>query len=506
MPERRVWNGSPPHDTGAFDPASLRPRPSAGRWRLGAEAVYFFCGAMVVSILFFMPVFPVFALIDWIDDPELFSWLQGDTTPMRLSKYFLMALPASAVLIVCTALISAGIRWAVLPKLKAGSWPVHSRVYCSKWLVNQIQETSLHVLHGVYATVFAPFWYRLLGAKVGRDAEISTALGVVPDMLTLGDETFIADAVLLGDEEIDGGWITMQPTVISRRSFVGNGAYVPDGTVLPENVLIGVHSRVPDNARLNSGDTWLGSPPINLPAREQTQGFPEHLTFRPSPWRRIVRMLVESFRIVAPHAIVISVGYTIVLNEMPQAGAGKWGEVAVALTLGGLWFGLGTFAFVWVLKWLLIGRYRRRSAPMWTAFVWLSEAVTNLYEGLAVPNFLRYLRGTPWLPVALNLMGARIARGVYLDTTDITEFDCVRIGAYSELNALSCPQTHLFEDRVMKIDQVEIGNHVTLGARSAVLYGASVGDGAQLGPLTLVMKGENIPPHSSWRGCPAAPG
>ena len=78
---------------------------------------------------------------------------------------------------------------------------MHSNLYCSKWLVNQIQESSLSVLHGVYATVFAPFWYRLLGAKVGRDAEISTALGVVPDMLTLGDETFIADAVMLGDEQ-----------------------------------------------------------------------------------------------------------------------------------------------------------------------------------------------------------------------------------------------------------------------------------------------------------------
>jgi serine acetyltransferase len=64
----------------------------------------------------------------------------------------------------------------------------------------------------------------MLGAKVGKGAEISTALGVVPDMLTLGDETFIADAVLLGDEQIDRGWMTMHPTVVSRRSFVGNGA------------------------------------------------------------------------------------------------------------------------------------------------------------------------------------------------------------------------------------------------------------------------------------------
>ena len=163
---------------------------------------------------------------------------------------------------------------------------------------------------------------------------------------------------------------------------------------------------------------------------------------------------------------------------MPLAEAGRWGAVALDLAAGGVLFGLAAFACVALFKWLAVRRYGRRAVPMWTPFVWLSEAATNLYEGIAVPWFLRYLRGTPWLPPALGLLGARIGRGVYLDTTDITEFDCVHIGAHSELNALCCPQTHLFEDRVMKIDHVRIGSRVTLGARCTVLYGAQVGDGA----------------------------
>jgi non-ribosomal peptide synthetase-like protein len=81
----------------------------------------------------------------------------------------------------------------------------------------------------------------------------------------------------------------------------------------------------------------------------------------------------------------------------------------------------------------------------------------------------------------------------------------VSIGDYSELNAQACPQTHLFEDRIMKIDHVNIGSRVYMGPRSAVLYSAVVGDNAKLGALTLVMKGEHIPPATGWRGCPAAP-
>ncbi|MDY7579641.1 amino acid adenylation domain-containing protein [Herbaspirillum sp. RTI4] len=501
VPAGRIWRGSPARDIGAFVATTVRP--AVTKRRLAGESVFFLFGAMLVTTLFFMPVFPSFILIDWFDDDK-FSWMQTNNVFLQLIKYFVLSFPATAVLIVCTALLSAAVRWTVLPRMKAGSWPIHSRIYCCKWLVNQIQESSLNVLHGVYATIYAPFWYRMLGAKVGRGAEISTALGVVPDMLTLGDESFIADAVLLGDEHIDGGWMRVQPTVISRRSFVGNGAYIPDGTTIPENVLIGVHSSVPAAGAMREGDTWLGSPPIHLPAREEVTGFSERLTFRPSIARRLGRGLVEALRIITPHAIVIAVGYTTVLNLMPAAGDGRWGEVIFYLTLAGLLYGIGTFCFVLILKWVLIRRYSTSSVPMWTPFVWLSEGITNLYEGIAVPNFMRYLRGTPWLPVAFNLLGCHIGKGTYMDTTDLTEFDCVHIGAHSELNALVCPQTHLFEDRVMKIDHVHIGQRVYMGPRSAALYGARVGDGARLGPMTLVMKGEYIPAGSSWRGCPAA--
>ena len=186
----------------------------------------FLIGAVLIAVLFFMPVFPTFMLIDWLDIPEISvrplvdagSISDWQAFGLRLVKFFLLALPASGVFIFATVLLSAFIRWALLPKMKAGSWPIHSNRYLAKWLVSQIQESSLAVLHGIYATIYSAAWYRLLGAKVGKETELSTALGVVPDMLTLGDECFIADAVMLGDEHIDGGWMTVQPTVVSRRS------------------------------------------------------------------------------------------------------------------------------------------------------------------------------------------------------------------------------------------------------------------------------------------------
>jgi non-ribosomal peptide synthetase-like protein len=359
------------------------------------------------------------------------------------------------------------------------------------------------VLHGLYASMFAPTWLRLMGAKVGRGAEVSTAAGIVPDLLSLGDYSFIADGVMLGDEEQRDGWMVLRPTSIGNRSFVGNGAYVSDGAAVPDDVLIGVQTRTPDNGQLKSGQMWIGSPPLLLPARECLSGFDDSLTFHPSRMRRLGRGIVEALRIVLPLAVVIAAGYLIIQLVMPIAGEEKWLQMAAALALAGCLFGLGSFLLVVVLKWTLIGRYRPLAAPMWTPFVWLSEAVTNLYESLAVPNLLNFLRGTPMLPWALRLLGAHIGKGVYLDTTDVTEFDCVTIGDEAELNSMCGPQTHLFEDRVMKIGLVEIGAGVTIGPSSTILYDTQIGDRAQLGPLTLVAKGERLPADTCWEGSPA---
>ncbi len=504
IPDGEIWEGAPARPSGEAH-ESLPPRPPISLARQWALAACFAATAVLVSVLFFLPTFPAFMLIDWMDAHTLDVFDSEPNALVAFGFFFLLAVPASALFVALTMLVTAGL-CRLLPRQVAGMTSVHSLAFWRKRFVTMILDSSLRVLHGLYASVFAPAWLRLLGVRVGRHAEVSTAEGMVPELLSLGDDSFIADGVMLGDEEIRGGWMILQPTRIGHRSFVGNGAYVPDGAAVPDDVLIGVQTRTPKNEQLRSGQTWMGSPPLLLPEREKLTGFPESLTFRPSPGRRVGRGLVEGLRIVLPLAVVIAAGYLIVVLVMPLAEDNGWGlQVAAALSLAGCLFGLASFLLVVALKWLLTGRYRPRVAPMWTPFVWISEAVTNLYESLAVPNFLDILRGTPMLPWALRLLGARIGRGVFLNTTDLTEFDCVRIGDEAELNAWCGPQTHLFEDRVMKIGAVDIGARVTVGTRTTILYDTKIGEEVQLGPLTLVAKGERLPAGTRWEGSPAAP-
>jgi non-ribosomal peptide synthetase-like protein len=153
------------------------------------------------------------------------------------------------------------------------------------------------------------------------------------------------------------------------------------------------------------------------------------------------------------------------------------------------------------IKRLLIGRFRPSVTPLWCAYVWRNEIVNGVFESLAA-NAMSPLLGTPFAAPCLRMMGCKIGRWVYLHTTLFSEFDLVKIGDNAALNLGTTIQTHLFEDRVMKADSLEIGDGCSIGNMSVVLYGAKMLCGSSLGPLSLLMKGETLAPSTRWQGIP----
>ena len=67
----------------------------------------------------------------------------------------------------------------------------------------------------------------MMGAKIGKDSEISTNIAGRYDIVDIGDKCFIADEVILGDEDIRRGWMHLAKVQTGSRVFVGNDAVVP---------------------------------------------------------------------------------------------------------------------------------------------------------------------------------------------------------------------------------------------------------------------------------------
>ena len=101
------------------------------------------------------------------------------------------------------------------------------------------------------------------------------------------------------------------------------------------------------------------------------------------------------------------------------------------------------------------------------------------------------------------MLGCKIGKEVCLYTTQVTEFDLVKIDDYSALNDNCTLQTHLFEDRVMKMSYVNIGKQCSVGGMAVVLYDSIMEDGSSLEPLSVLMKSETLPANTSFVGAPA---
>jgi non-ribosomal peptide synthetase-like protein len=261
---------------------------------------------------------------------------------------------------------------------------------------------------------------------------------------------------------------------------------------------------MPDSLKTQVDETWFGSPAISVPARQRIQ-MGEFFTYRPPRSYIVRRAIFEAFHTSLPTAIFITFGYmTADMMSEPLEAGNPLGALGIFL-LSGVAIAVVLVIVAAAIKWLLMGAYKPIHKPMWSWWAMRTEAVAVLYGGLVGKASLEFARGTPFLPMALRVFGAKIGRGVYMDSTDVTEFDCIRIGDFAVLNDHAVLQTHLYEDRIMKVGRIEVGQGVTVGTSTKVLYDTKVGDYARLGSLTVVMRGESIPGHTEWEGAPAIP-
>jgi non-ribosomal peptide synthetase-like protein len=413
----------------------------------------------------------------------------------------LMATPlAGLIFVVATCLVILGAKRAVMPNARPGIYPHYSWFGFQKWTADQLMFLSLTLTNSLYATLYVLPWLRALGARIGPRSEVSTVSHVDPDLLTLGSETFVADIASVGAATYHNGWVALARTEVGNRTFLGNASMIRSGT-LPDHCLIGVQSVVPREG-VRAGSSWLGCPAIFLPRREAAPSFAERLTYKP-PFRLLAyRLFVELFRSVLPASLFYALGTTVTTlgSRLPL-------HTTAAAVLAMPWLYLVSAAALTlvavVLKWAIVGRYHPRVEPLWAPFVRHSELITGVYEGFVVPALAMLVTGTPWIGTILRLFGVHMGNRVYCETTFTTEFDLLRVGDDAVIGRAASLQTHLFEDRVMKMSTVTVGRGAEIGARSVVLYDATVGEYANLDALSLAMKGEVIPPSTNWRGIPA---
>ncbi len=137
--------------------------------------------------------------------------------------------------------------------------------------------------------------------------------------------------------------------------------------------------------------------------------------------------------------------------------------------------------------------------------MWRNELSDTFVETVAAPWFARAASGTPVMNLWLRALGAHVGRGTWCETYWLPEADLVTLGDGCTVNRGCVVQTHLFHDRIMRMDTVVLEPGATLGPHCVALPAARLGSGATVGPASLVVRGDEVPGSTRWQGNPIRP-
>ncbi|GGN18484.1 Pls/PosA family non-ribosomal peptide synthetase [Streptomyces fuscichromogenes] len=480
IPTGQRWAGAPAVKLGKAKRNWPKQRPQRGTyWRvmygltgLGLSALPVLAGgaALLVAGRFVAP------------GDGLAAALRGAAAAL-VPATLAFGLAYALLILVSVRLLSLGLR--------TGTYPTHSRTGWQAWTVSQLMDRSRETLFPMYAGLITPVWLRLLGMRIGKGAEVSTVLAL-PSLTTVGEGAFLADDTLTAPYELGGGYVRIGRAEIGRRAFLGNSGMTAPGRSVPDGGLVGVLSATPKKAK--KGTSYLGLPPVKLP-RSAADGD-QSRTYEPPARMLWARALVETCRIVPVLCSVALAGLTVAA----LCALGVWAPLLSGLVL----LGAGAVAgLVSVLaKWVLVGRHRSGEHPLWSSFVWRNELADTFVEVLAVPWLAGSVPGTPLMTAWLRGLGARIGKGVWVESYWLPETDLVTLEDAATVNRGCVLQTHLFHDRILRTDTVVLREGATLGPGGIVLPGSTVGARTTLGPASLVMAAESVPDDTRWLGNP----
>lgn len=130
----------------------------------------------------------------------------------------------------------------------------------------------------------------------------------------------------------------------------------------------------------------------------------------------------------------------------------------------------------------------------WVRYI-ISIHLVRLFAG-------SFLRATPLWAFYLRLNGARLGRGVYVNSLAVSDHNLLEFDDHVVIGDGVHLSGHTVERAVVKTAPVRLGKGVTIGIGSVVGIGVEAGPGAQVGALSLVPKFSRLEAGATYVGTP----
>ena len=135
----------------------------------------------------------------------------------------------------------------------------------------------------------------------------------------------------------------------------------------------------------------------------------------------------------------------------------------------------------------------------WELLNWSRYMISTHVVRVLVGTFFR---SSPLWTWYMKLNGARIGRGVYINSLSISDHNMLEMGDGVVIGESVHMSGHTVEGGVVKTGYVRLGRGVTVGLGSMVGIGVEAGDRCQIGALSVVPKYTKLESAGIYAGVP----
>ena len=504
VPAGEHWHGSPARPAGT-DHDMVGPAPCGTARRVVHAAVQ-----LLAALLVHLPlgiggagvVLAEFPMLDGIFDTSGIAFTSW--------TFYRDTLAASTVVFVGGMLIALLVATTV-PRLLTLAlepdrvYPLFGVRYGIHRLIGRLTNVRFFTILFGDSSYIVPY-LRGLGYDLSTVEQTGSNFGTAvrhetPFHVTIGPGTMVADGLSLMNADFSNSSFRVSRTSVGARSFLGNAIAYPSGSRAGDNCLLATKALVPVDGEVREGVGLLGSPAFEIPRsveRDTTLDVGDGDVRR----RRLAAKNRHNLRTMGLFLLVRwTHAFGVTLLVVGAADVYRmFGPVAVVGELVALT--AFTMAYFVLVERATTGfrAQRPRTCSIYDPAFWQHER----FWKLVIPPFDLVLAGTPFKNVVSRLLGVRLGRRVFDDGCGWPERTLVRVGDQCTLNAGSVIQCHSQEDGAFKSDRTVVGSHCTLGVNALVHYGVVLGDHAEIGSDSFVMKGSEVPVGVRWCGNPAA--
>ncbi|KAH7116342.1 peroxisomal-coenzyme A synthetase [Dactylonectria macrodidyma] len=429
----------------------------------------------------------------------LHDWPTNRWVPGRLLNLILSFTFASICVTLVAPFIGILAKWILIGKYQQGIYPMWGLYHTRWWMVQKIISLCGKGFFGMTDTTNI-LYYRLMGAKIGRDVKLESAQLGEYDLLDIRDGATLSKCVCRPFAVEANTHMLLSPITIGRNSSVGLSSVIAPGSTVPSDACLGPNS-----------SSW------------EMQDADESFRDLPASRAPTLRPIAKLF-LVYP---VVLIGWLLALVPWMAGLVGmiyshhtsQWstirGTVAwfaspdriayhyLALALRTLISPFVLLGFSWIIKLLLdvlfgkLGPSPARTRG--TIETWRMTLIKSLLPASKLHEvtgmFGQHYEATS---VVLRMMGAKIGKRVYWPGTGpvIGDYHLLDIGN----DVVFGSRSHLVTSDGSSSDRVTVKDGAMIADRVVLLPGVSIGKKTTMGSGALTRRNGCYAPGGTYVG------